>query len=202
MNGYEKAAALGLSGTTAENVAVLQTLTAQPISLAYLMELLNFRGMLRKTDGQNGQERWIGTLPNLKAALIAIDQTASVAAYEMWFSHVTNPRQTSWDTSLPDYAASFAAMEAAFAGQENMPTQADFDAVVALGGGRPYAALTVEQFEAQAAAAEAAQAKVDLVVIVDELKTEFDSKLNQALYSISTGAVTTREQILSVLLLE
>lgn len=202
MNGYEKAASIGISGTAVEIVAMLRTLTAQSISLAYLMELLNFRGMLRKTDGQNGQERWIGTLPNLKAALIAMGQTASVAAYEMWFSHVTNPRQTSWDTSLPAYAASFAAMEAAFAGQENMPTQADFDAVVALGGGRPYADLTVELYSSQKEAAETAQAKVDLVTIVDELKTEFDAKLNQALYSISTGAVTTREQILSVLLLE
>lgn len=191
MNGYEKAASIGISGVAADIVATLQTLTAQPISLAYLMELLNFRGMLRKTDGQNGQERWIGTLPNLKAALIAMDQTASVAAYEMWFSHVTNPRQTSWDTSLPGYAASFAAMEAAFAGQENMPTQADFDAVVALGGGRPYASLTVEQYNAQAAAAAAATAKVALVQYATTRKTEFDAAYNLTLRDINNGQITT-----------
>lgn len=195
MNGYEKATSLGLSGTAAEKVAVLQTLTAQPISLAYLMELLNFRGMLRKTDGQNGQERWIGTLPNLKAALIAMDQTASVAAYEMWFSHVTNPRQTSWDTSLPDYAGSFAAMEAVFAGQENMPTQADFDAVVALGGGRPYASLTVEAYEAEIAAAASAEEKADLREYLQSLKEMFNQNYNETLLAINTGTATTQEAV-------
>ena len=149
---------LGLTGTDQEKVDVLKTLTANPIRLDYLLEMLNFRGMLRKTDGSQGQERWVGSLQNLKAALVALNLTEKVQAYEMWFSHVTNPRQVTWDTRFPQWAAAFYAMELAFAGQPNMPSQADFDAVVSLGGGRPYLSTTVEQYAAQRSAAQAAAA--------------------------------------------
>jgi len=153
MNAYEKAASLGLTGTDAEIVAQLQAVTVRPINLTYLMELLNFSGMLRKTDGQAGQERWQGTLQNLKAALVAMGLTDFVTSYELWFSHVTNPRQVSWDTSQPQWATAFLAMESNFAGGDGMPSVADFEAVAALGGGRPYVGLTVEQFAAQRQAA-------------------------------------------------
>lgn len=199
MNAYQKAQSLGLTGTDAEIVAKLQTVTATPISLAYLMELLNFRGMLRKTDGLNGQERWIGTLPNLKAALVALNQTASVDAYEMWFSHVTNPRQVTWDTTKPEYAESFAAMKAAFADQENMPTSADFAAVVALGGGKPYADLTVEQYQAQAAAATAEAAKASLRTRLQEERERFDARSNICLAGINAGTITSGADILAAL---
>lgn len=161
MNAYEKSVELGLSGTDAEIVAALRAtgVTVSKIDLAYLMELLNFRGMLRKTDGSGGQERWIGTLQNLKAALVASNQAAAVVAYETWFSHVTNPRQTHWDTSQPAYASGFWAMKSTFADADGMPTSADFAAVVALGGGWLFAALTVEEFAAQKAAAELLAAK-------------------------------------------
>lgn len=172
MTGYEKAIFLSLTGTPQEIVDQLKTITANKINLAYLMELLNFRGMLRKTDGSGGQERWVGTLPNLKAALIALNQTDSVTAYEMWFSHVTNPRQINWDTTIPEYAVPFAAMEAIFADQQGMPSSADFAAVVALGGGRPYLNYTVEQFEADKLAYENTQRKI-------EIRTIFDEVLNQ-----------------------
>ena len=151
MNAYEKSIALNLDGTDAEIVAALKStgVTASKIDLAYLMELLNFRGMLRKTDGSGGQERWIGTLQNLKAALVALNQTAAVTAYETWFSHVTNPRQTHWDTSQPQYAAGFWAMRSTFADGDGMPSSEDFAAVASLGGGWMFSELTVEQFATQ-----------------------------------------------------
>lgn len=184
MNAYEKSIALNLDGTDAEIVAALKStgVTASKIDLAYLMELLNFRGMLRKTDGSGGQERWIGTLQNLKSALIAMDQSAAVVAYETWFSHVTNPRQTHWDTTLPDYAAGFFAMKESFAGGEGMPSSEDFAAVATLGGGWLFAELTVEDFAAQKAAAEALAAK-------DELSTEWAAILNDGGVNValSTG---------------
>ena len=163
MNAYEMSVSLGLTGTDQEKVDVLKTLTATPIRLDYLLEMLNFRGMLRKTDGSQGQERWVGTLQNLKSALIALNLTEKVTAYEMWFSHVTNPRQVTWDTRFPQWAAAFYAMEQSFADQPNMPSQADFDAVVALGGGRPYVSLTDQQFAAQRSVA-ALQAEKQAVV--------------------------------------
>jgi hypothetical protein len=149
MNAYEKSQQLGLTGTDQQIVDKLKPLTASAIRLDYLLELLNFRGMLRKTDGSGGQERWIGTLQNLKATLVSLGMTDKVAAYEMWFSHITNPRQITWDTRFPDWAESFLAMEQSFAGGQNMPSQDDFDAVVAIGGGRPYKDLTAEQYSTQ-----------------------------------------------------
>lgn len=186
MNAYEKSVALGLTGTDQEKVDVLKMITATPIRLDYLLEMLNFRGMLRKTDGSQGQERWVGTLQNLKAALIALNLTEKVAAYEMWFSHVTNPRQVTWDTRFPQWAAAFYAMEQSFAGLTLgtpeaplvMPSQADFDAVIALGGGRPYSNLTDQQFAAQRSAAQASAA---LAAIDQAYATEANETIGPAL---------------------
>lgn len=159
MNAYQYALQNGLVGTDQEIVTqlVASGVTAAPIDLAYLMETLNFRGMLRKTDGAGGTERWIGTLPNLKAALIALSQTEAVVGYETWFSHVTNPRQLKWATNQPEYAAPFWALRNAFADQETMPTSADFAAIAALGGGWLFADLTVEQYAADKIAYEQQQ---------------------------------------------
>ena len=155
--------------TDAEAVAALQAsgVTARKIDLAYLMELLNFRGMLRKTDGSGGQERWVGTLQNIKAALVAMNQTAMVTAYETWFSHVTNPRQSYWDTTKAEYAAGFWSMRSAFADGDGMPSSEDFAAVAALGGGWLYADLTVEQFSAEQAEAAANELRIELQLRID-----------------------------------
>jgi len=182
MNAYEKAQSMSLSGTDAEIVAALKAtgVTANPISLAYLMEMLNLRGMLRKTDGSGGQERWVGTLQNLKAALVAMGLTDQVTAYEMWFSHVTNPRQTSWDTTLREYAAGFWSMKQNFAGVENMPSVADFAAIAALGGGWLFADLTVEQFAAQRTAAIDAEEAATL-------SGEWSTMLNESIHPASSN---------------
>lgn len=151
MNAYEKAQSLNLTGTDGEIVAALTAsgVTARKIDLAYLMEMLNFRGMLRKTDGSGGQERWIGTLQNLKAALVAANHSAAVSAYDTWFSHVTNPRQSYWDTSREEYAAGFWWMRSTFAGGDGMPSAEDFAAVASLGGGWMFSDLTAEQYAVQ-----------------------------------------------------
>lgn len=184
---FEYAQQLGLTGTDSEIVAQLAALgvTERPISLAYLMEMLNLRGMLRKTDGSGGQERWVGTLQNLKAALVALNQTEAVTAYETWFSHVTNPRQVSWDTTLPEYAAGFWSMKQSFAGVENMPSIADFAAIAALGGGWKFATLTAEEFAAQRVAAGISQMWNARSAVVAE--------------GIHDGTITTIEQILAVI---
>jgi hypothetical protein len=189
-NAYQTAVSLGLTTaivpesdpprgyTPAEIVLQLQAtgVTHQPISLAYLMEMLNLRGMLRKTDGSGGQERWVGTLQNLKAALVAMGLTEQVTAYEMWFSHVTNPRQTHWDTTQSQYAAGFWAMYRNFADLENMPSSADFAAVAALGGGWQFWTLAVDEFAAQRQTAEA-----------DQLRFEMRSRLDAILNQIGTS---------------
>jgi hypothetical protein len=173
-NAYEKAQELGLTGTDQQIVLALRAtgVTANPISLAYLMETLNFRGMLRKTDGQAGQERWVGTLQNLKAALVALGMTAEVSAYEMWFSHVTNPRQALWDTTQPAFAAGFWAMKQGFADAENMPSSEDFLAIAALGGGWQFWTLTLEEYQSQKASAIALAAKEAALDLVQNTAAE------------------------------
>lgn len=61
MNSYQYAKQNNLLGTDAEIVEQLSVLgvTATSIDIACLMELLNFRAMLRKTDGSGGSERWV-----------------------------------------------------------------------------------------------------------------------------------------------
>jgi hypothetical protein len=157
MNAYETLINLGLTGTDAEQVATLKAtgVTARPIILAELLFLLNFRGMLTKLVNNNSDEKWSGTVLAMKAA-IAADAVAT-AHVDRWLSHITNPRNTHWDTTDANYAAPFWALSQAVAGGQGMPSVEDFAAVAALGGGWLFADLTAEQFAAQrnAAAAEA-----------------------------------------------
>jgi hypothetical protein len=157
MNAYETLINLGLTGTDAEQVATLKAtgVTARPIILAELLFLLNFRGMLTKLVNNNSDEKWSGTVLAMKAA-IAADAVAT-AHVDRWLSHITNPRNTHWDTTDANYAAPFWALSQAVAGGQGMPSVEDFAAVAALGGGWLFADLTAEQFAAQrnAAVAEA-----------------------------------------------
>ena len=162
MNAYAKAQQLGLTGTDAEIVAALQStgVTARSIVLSELLFLLNFRGMLTKLVSNNADEKWTGSVLAMKSA-IAADPTAT-AHVDRWLSHITNPRNTHWDTTDASYSAPFWALSQAVAGGPGMPSSDDFAAVAALGGGWLFADLTAEQFAAQRESA-AKQTALDLV---------------------------------------
>jgi hypothetical protein len=162
MNAYAKAQQLGLTGTDAEIVAALQStgVTARSIVLSELLFLLNFRGMLTKLVSNNADEKWTGSVLAMKSAIAA--DPAATAHVDRWLSHITNPRNTHWDTTDANYAGPFWALYQAVAGGELMPSIADFAAVAALGGGWLFADLTVEQFAAQRESA-AKQTALDLV---------------------------------------
>jgi hypothetical protein len=162
MNAYAKAQALGLTGTDAEIVAALQStgVTVRSIVLSELLFLLNFRGMLTKLVSNNADEKWTGSVLAMKSA-IAADPTAT-AHVDRWLSHITNPRNTHWDTTDASYSAPFWALSQAVAGGPGMPSADDFTAVAALGGGWLFADLTAEQFAAQRESA-AKQTALDLV---------------------------------------
>ena len=162
MNAYAKAQQLGLTGTDAEIVAALQStgVTARSIVLSELLFLLNFRGMLTKLVSNNADEKWTGSVLAMKSA-IAADPTAT-AHVDRWLSHITNPRNTHWDTTDANYAGPFWALSQAVAGGPGMPSVEDFAAVAALGSGWLFADLTVEQFAAQRESA-AKQTALDLV---------------------------------------
>ena len=162
MNAYAKAHALGLTGTDAEIVAALQAtgVTARSIVLSELLFLLNFRGMLTKLVSNNADEKWTGSVLAMKSA-IAADPTAT-AHVDRWLSHITNPRNTHWDTTDASYSAPFWALSQAVAGGPGVPSVEDFAAVAALGSGWLFADLTAEQFAAQRESA-AKQTALDLV---------------------------------------
>jgi hypothetical protein len=162
MNAYAKAQQLGLTGTDAEIVAALQStgVTARSIVLSELLFLLNFRGMLTKLVSNNSDEKWTGSVLAMKGAIAA--DPAATAHVDRWLSHITNPRNTHWDTSDANYASPFWALSQAVAGGPGMPSVEDFAAVAALGGGWLFADLTAEQFAAQRESA-AKQTALDLV---------------------------------------
>lgn len=189
MNAYEKVQQLGLTGTDSEIVAVLKStgLTARPIVLAELLFLLNFRGMLTKLVSNNADEKWTGSVLAMKAA-IAADPVAT-AHVDQWLSHITNPRNTHWDTTDANYSAPFWAMAQAVAGGPGMPSVADFAAVAALGGGWLFADLTVEQFAAQRTAA----------VAKAEIQPIWIARSAVVAEGIHNGTITTIEQILAVI---
>jgi hypothetical protein len=182
MNAYEKAQQLGLTGTDVEMVAALRAtgITARPIVLSELLFLLNFRGMLTKLVSNNADEKWTGTVLAMKAA-IAVDPTAT-AHVDRWLSHITNPRNTHWDTTDPAYSAPFWSMAQAVAGGPGMPSAADFAAVAALGGGWLFADLTAEQFAAQRIATEASATR-------QALRSRIDAAWNQIGTAEQTHAI-------------
>jgi hypothetical protein len=185
MSAYAKAQQLGLTGTDVEQVAALRAsgLTASPIVLAELLFLLNFRGMLTKLVSNNADEKWTGTVLAMKAA-IAADPVAT-AHVDRWLSHITNPRNTHWDTTDSAYSAPFWAMSQAVAGGLGMPVTEDFAAVAALGGGWLFADLTVEQFAAQRVAA--------------QLQLIWTARSAVVAEGIHDGTITTIEQIVAVI---
>lgn len=163
MNGYEKSQSLGLTGTVAEIVATLKAtgLTARSIVLSDLLFLLNFRGMLTKLVSNNADEKWTGSVLAMKAT-IAGDANAT-AHVDRWLSHITNPRNTHWDTTDANYSAPFWVMAQAVAGGPGMPSIEDFAAVATLGGGWLFADLTAEQFAEQRTEAESIAAKQTII---------------------------------------
>jgi len=175
MNAYEKAQSWGLTGTDAEIVAVLKStgLTARPIVLAELLFLLNFRGMLTKLVSNNSDEKWSGTVLAMKTAIDA--DPVATAHVDRWLSHITNPRNTLWDTTDANYSSPFWAMAQALAGVSEMPSSDDFAAVAALGGGWLFADLTSEQFAAQRSTVEAVISKQDLRSRIDAAWNKLDT---------------------------
>lgn len=141
---------LEAASTDAEILAIKQKLgvTNKPINRAALMDILNKRGMLQKVIQSNSDERWSGTVLNMQAAIIAGGTPEQVAGIRLWLSHVTNPTNVIWDTTDPEYAATFWELYQVFKElptAPNTPTAEDFQALADLGGGWKFADLTVEQ---------------------------------------------------------
>lgn len=171
IDGYE-------SMSASEIAAYLTTtgVTAVPIDRAELLHLLNMRGMLRKIIGNSADEKWEGTVLNMQNAILAAGTPDQIDGIRLWFSHVTNPSNSKWDTTLVNFAAAFWQMAQTFAGAEGMPSTADFEAIANLGGGWKYAALTAEQVQAALDSEAARIADANRIDAIDALRVRLENE--------------------------
>ncbi len=164
MNGYEKAQALNLTGTDAEIVAVLKTLTTTDILGSKLGKWLGERNLL-SWDGSG----WFGTLQDL------IDDGSitgdSLAGIRQLKAVLVGPRGDGLATTDPAWAPMVFQIISGIA-QVSPDAAALIDSFYALDGGRPYKTLTVEQFAVQRDAAGAVVAK-------QALRSRIDAAWNQ-----------------------
>jgi hypothetical protein len=177
MNAYEKAQALGLTGTDGQIVIALKStgLTASRIALGDLLFLLNNRGMLvRLIRPVDTGEKWSGTVVNMVLAINASGTPEQAFAVNQWFSHITNDRNQFFDTTVPEFSAPFWALSRSMADLPTMPSALDFEAVANLGGGWLFSTLTLEEYQSQKAAAQAA-------ISQQALQSEWTTWLNESI---------------------
>lgn len=145
MNAYEKSNELGLTGTDAEKVAILQTLSVSNISST------NVRIWLRQDrdpallawDGS----AWYGTLQDLQTAgQLTAAMSAGIRELKAVMLEGGELR-----TTIPGPAGRVWAIVAGIAQILGGDQSATIDSFYALDGGRPYKALTVSEFAAQRA---------------------------------------------------
>jgi hypothetical protein len=192
MNGYQKAQALNLTGTDAEIVAVLQTLTVSDIPVDAV------RVWLRESL------LWFRTSPTTMGgsiqAVLESSQTPSETKQQLglFWSAVFGDGARNLLTTVPTWAGlvwqiiqglTAAAPDAA----------ALVDSFYALDGGRPYKELTVEQFAAQRTSTESLalkQTALDLVRnIASEAAAEEYRKSDSTPESIIAAAVAVLEGV-------
>lgn len=164
MNGYEKSVALGLAGTDAEKVAILQTITTTDIIGTKLGKWLGERQLL-SWDGTG----WFGLLQTLidngtitDAALAGIRELKAV---------LVGPRGDGLETTSPVWAPIVFQTISGIA-QVSDDAAAMIDSFYSLDGGRPYKDLSVEQFAEQRTAAESVAGKVAALELVTNTAAE------------------------------
>ena len=158
MNGYEKAQALGLTGTDAEVVAVLQTLTTSDIPVKSLARLLREEGLLLWTG-----EKYVGSIQALVTAPVVNEQF--VAGIDELKSAVFGGSAETLLTTVPQWAAKVWAIVSAIVAL--VPDTAGIvEKVYALDGGRPYKDLTLQQFAAQRTTAASIAGKLAALELV------------------------------------
>lgn len=155
MNGYEKSEALGLTGTDAEKVAILRTLTVSNIAVNAV------RIWLRENL------LWFRTSPTTMGGaiqqVINSDQTPAETKQQLgiFWSAVFGDGAQNLLTTVPTWAGLvWQIIQGLTAASPD--AAALVDSFYALDGGRPYKDLTVEQFAAQRTAAETESATATL----------------------------------------
>jgi len=193
MNGYEKSVALSLTGTDAEKVAILQTLTVSNIAVdavrVWLREnLLWFRTSPTTMGG------------SIQAVLEAAETpTETKQQLGLFWSAVFGDGAQNLLTTVPTWAGLVWQIIQGLT-QAASDAAALVDSFYALDGGRPYKDLTVQEFAAQKAAADAVaerQAIIDACINpISAAQAAAAAKLNIAQASLGpehTAGLTLEE---------
>jgi hypothetical protein len=170
----------------AEIAAALQAsgITPQRISIAELLFELNNRAMLiRLIRPADTGEKWSGTVVNMILAINENGTPEQVTAVNQWFSHITNDRNSYYDTTVEAYAKPLWEMRNQFGGQPGMPSVEDFDSIAALGGGWRFVDVTADDV----AACKAAKAAQDAA---DALQREWAKQMNEVINPASSDRAT------------
>lgn len=179
MNGYEKSVALNLTGSDAEKVAILQTLTVSNIAVdavrVWLREnLLWFRSSPTTMGGAIQQVIESPSTPGETKQQLGI-----------FWSAVFGDGAQNLLTTVPTWAGLVWQIIQGLT-QAAPDAAALVDSFYALDGGRPYKDLTVEQFAAQRTAS-AAQAEKDEVI--QAAATLLNESINPAIASGDRAAI-------------
>ena len=146
MTAYTKSIELGLTGTDAEIVAILQTLAANDLPVSHVAEWLRVRRLWYAVpDGFAGPLQQVYDSPDTP---VQVRDALGEFFASVWGRGAEYIRAT-WPQYGPQILAISGLLSALIPGGESL--QADLYAAF---GGRPYADLTVEQFAAERAAAE------------------------------------------------
>jgi hypothetical protein len=194
MNGYEKAVELGLSGTAAEQVAILQTLTVSDIDVNAVQ--CWFRENELWMQGPSG--KMFGALQMAYAHESTPPE--AIAGLDYLFATIFGDSAETLQTTNPTWSVKVWQLVQLVV--QLLPQATGLvDSFYALVGGRPWFDLTVEQYETQAASAAtvaARQAIVDTCLApIQAARDTAGTRLNNATASLGAEHIDglTLEQL-------
>jgi hypothetical protein len=175
VSAYSKSVQLGLGGTDAGKVAILQTLTVTDVTRQQLGKWLRENGLLSWTgtswygsiqtaiDSSALSAELVSGIDELKSILVGVGGYGLATTHQLWAPIAYG--------LVSQLAAGNSEMLASF---------------YALAGGRPYADLTVEQFTSQREAAEAADAAAQAAEALQAKKDAWQQRFDAALNTLGT----------------
>lgn len=195
MNGYQRAQALGLTGTPTEIVAALKAIplhhqnvyiTGGPADTesVNLLHLLTARHAVMT---MGATQQWQGPLIDLEGSNGTVAQIMSLLR-----PHLQVNDTMVYCAASEDAATMLNALSQVVGTLTGKTSQVLAEVALLSGGriGADYDSLTVEQYNAQQAEAEAEAAKNVLRSQLQTLRQSFDAKCNVALENISLGSIT------------
>lgn len=202
MNGYQRAQALGLTGTPAEVVAALKAIPLHHRNVFITggpadTESVNLLHLLTARHGvmtMGTSQQWQGPLIDLEGSNETVAQIMSLLR-----PHLQVNDTMVYCAASEDAANMLNALSQVVGTLTGKMSQVVAEVALLSGGriGADYESLTVEQYNAQQGEAEAEVGKNALKTTLQNLRQSFDAKSNVALEHIALGNITTTEQLIT-----